>query len=198
MICLQDTSGDLELSTKIRQQGPKFGKSSEYHPKPEAQTMSQLRPGTHAPDITLRSTPDQKSISLRNFRGMPVIIAFYPADFSPVCGDEMTLFNQILPEFSRHHAQLLGISVDNIWSHLAFASDRKLKFPLLSDFEPKGEISKRYGAYREKEGVSERALFVIDGNGIIRWSYVSPVGVNPGANGILAALDSLSKEKMKR
>jgi peroxiredoxin len=101
------------------------------------------------------------------------------------------LYNEVLPEFEHYGAQLLGISVDGVWSHRAFAKDRKLRFPLLSDFEPKGQIAKAYGAYRQREGFCERALFVLDPEGRIHWSYLSPVGTNPGADGILAALDDL-------
>lgn len=153
-----------------------------------------LKPDTTAPDFTLYSTPDQ-SVSLGQFRGNPTILAFYPADFSPVCGDQMTLYNQVLHEFQRFNAELLGISVDGVWSHLAFSKDRNLHFPLLSDFEPKGAVAKRYGVYRQQDGTTERALFVLDSNGIIRWSYVSPIGVNPGAEGILKALESLRESK---
>ena len=149
-----------------------------------------LSAGTPAPDFTLNATPDQ-TISLSELRGRPVILAFYPADWSAVCGDELALFNQILPEFHKHDAELLGISVDGVWCHAAFAGDRHLHFPLLADFEPKGEVARRYGAYRKEDGYAERALFVIDGEGVIRWSYCSPVGVNPGADGILEALESL-------
>jgi peroxiredoxin len=154
---------------------------------------SALRPGTPAPDFSLHSTPDQ-AVSLRDFRGQPVILAFYPADWSPVCGDQMALYNEILSEFRQFNAELIGISVDGIWCHLAFAESRKLHFPLLADFEPKGAVARQFGVYREPEGTSERALFVIDAEGIIRWSYVSPVGINPGADGILRALESLTQE----
>jgi peroxiredoxin len=154
------------------------------------QKQTALPAGTPAPEFSLRSTPDQ-FCALSEFRGNPVILAFYPADWSPVCGDQMALYNEILPEFQEHNAALIGISVDGIWCHLAFAKDRNLHFPLLADFEPKGAVARAYGAYREQDGVSERALFVIDGEGIIRWSYVSPIGVNPGANGILKALEGL-------
>ena len=150
-----------------------------------------LQPGTPAPDFTLHSTPDQ-AVSLSEFRGRPVILAFYPADWSPVCGDQMALYNQILPEFSEYDAELIGFSVDGVWCHAAFARDRNLHFPLLADFEPKGAVARRYGAYREHDGTTERALFVIDADGVIRWSYCSPVGVNPGADGILRALDALA------
>jgi len=118
-------------------------------------------------------------------------MAFYPADWSPVCSDQMALYNELLDEFARFDAELLGLSVDGIWCHLAFASDRKFHFPLLSDFEPKGSVARQYGVYRDHDGVSERALFVIDREGVIRWSYCSPIGVNPGADGILRALEAL-------
>jgi peroxiredoxin len=152
--------------------------------------MAILSPGTVAPPFELPVTPDQK-LSLEALRGRPVILAFYPADWSPVCGDQMGLYNKVLSEFRRFHAELLGISVDGVWCHQAFAHDRKLRFPLLADFEPKGAIARKYGAYRDGEGVSERALFVIDGGGVIRWSYCSPVAINPGADGILEALERL-------
>ena len=154
-----------------------------------------LAPRTPAPDFRLASTPDQ-FVSLADFRGAPVILAFYPADWSPVCGDQVTLYNEVLPEFRRLHACLLGISVDGAWCHLAFAKDRKLKYPLLADFEPKGEVARAYGVYRQHEGVSERALFVINSSGIIHWSYVSPIGVNPGADGILSALEELVPQEV--
>jgi peroxiredoxin len=153
--------------------------------------MNALPPGTSAPDFTLHSTPDQ-SVSLHDFRGQPVILAFYPADWSPVCGDQMALYNELLPEFQRFHAELLGVSVDGVWSHLAFSQARKLRFPLVADFEPKGAVAQKYGVYRPADGICERALFVIDGEGTISWSYVSPIGVNPGADGILTALEALS------
>jgi peroxiredoxin len=151
-----------------------------------------LAAGTPAPEFTLHVTPDQQ-LSLSELRGRPVILAFYPADWSPVCGDQMALYNEILSEFQKYNAELLGISVDGVWSHEAFALDRHLHFPLLADFEPKGAVAQSYGAYRKSEGVTERALFVIDKNGIITWSYCSPVAVNPGADGILQALDALPK-----
>ena len=151
-----------------------------------------LAAGTAAPDFTLPVTPDQK-LSLSELRGKPVILAFYPADWSPVCGDQMGLYNEILPEFQKHGAELLGISVDGAWCHEAFAKHRKFHFPLLADFEPKGKVARAYGVYREADGITERALFVIDKDGKIAWSYLSPIAVNPGADGILDALEALPK-----
>ncbi len=103
----------------------------------------------------------------------------------------MALYNEIFPAFHRYGAKLAGISVDSAWCHIAFARDRNLHFPLLADFHPKGEVAKRFGVYDENIGMAERALFVLDGDGVISWSYVSPIGVNPGADGILAALEEM-------
>ena len=149
-----------------------------------------LAAGTEAPDFTLSTTADQK-LTLSELRGKPVVLAFYPADWSPVCGDQMALYNQVLPEFQKHHAVLLGISVDGVWCHQAYANDKKLHFPLLADFEPKGAVASQYGVYRTDIGMSGRALFVLDKNGVIVWSYNSPLGINPGADGILEALEAL-------
>jgi peroxiredoxin len=153
-----------------------------------------LTAGTTAPEFKLRVTPDQW-LSLGDVRGKPIILAFYPADWSPVCGDQMTLYNEILPEFRKYEAELLGISVDGVWCHAAYARHQHLHFPLLADFHPKGAVAKSYGAYRENDGVCERALFVIDGNGLIFWSYCSPIAVNPGADGILDTLEKLSAQR---
>ncbi|UCC87663.1 MAG: redoxin domain-containing protein [Anaerolineales bacterium] len=154
---------------------------------------SALAPGTPAPKFALPSN-SREMVSLNHFRGRPVILVFYPADWSPVCGDQVVLYNEILPIFEEYKAQLLGISVDGVWCHRAFAEANNLDFPLLADFEPKGAVARAYGVYREKDGFSERALFVIDAKGVIRWSYVSPIDLNPGANGILANLEALQTE----
>src|SRR5215213_9477538 len=156
-----------------------------------------LQPGTQAPDWELNATPDQK-VRLGDFRGRALIVAFYPADWSPVCTDQMALYNEILPEFRRLGAELVGVSVDGAWCHRAFAESRNLHFPLLADFHPKGEVAQAYEVYDDEIGMSERALFVLDGEGVIRWSYVSPVGVNPGADGILRALESMASRSEER
>src|SRR3981189_1697370 len=152
-----------------------------------------LAAGTVAPNFTLRVTPDQ-NLTLSDLRGKPVILAFYPADWSPVCGDQVTLYNEILPEFHKHDAELLGISVDGAWCHAAFARDRHLHFPLLADFEPKGEVARKYRAYRASEGVCERALFVLDRQGTIAGGDSFRTAVNSGADGILDALEKLSDQ----
>lgn len=164
--------------------------------KEESMQKKILSPGTTAPEFKLNVTADQK-LTLSELRGKPVILAFYPADWSPVCSDQMALYNEILPEFHKHEAELVGISVDGVWCHTAFACNRHLHFPLLADFEPKGDVARKYGAFRESEGICERALFVLDKDGVIAWSYLSPVAENPGADGILAALEGLSSKEKK-
>lgn len=152
-----------------------------------------LATGTQAPEFALWVTPDQK-ISLSELKGKKVILAFYPADWSPVCGDQMALYNEMLKYFKQHNAELLGISVDGKWCHTSFSKDRNLHFPLLADFEPKGDVARKYEVYDEEAGESKRALYVLDEQGIVRWSYLSPKGVNPGADGILDALEELDKK----
>jgi len=149
-----------------------------------------IAPASIAPDFTLPSTL-ANPINLTDLKGRPVILAFYPGDFTPVCGDQLTLYNELLPLFEGFEAQLLAISVDNLESHRAFSADRKLDFPLLADSNPLGEVARRYGVFNEERGTCERALFVIDRTGRIAWSYLSRRDVNPGADGILRALESL-------
>lgn len=152
--------------------------------------MKPLPAGTTAPDFELKSTPDQ-TVCLHDFCGKNVVLVFYPADWSPVCSDQLALYQQLLPEFDKLDAEILGISVDGIWSHLAFAKDRNIHFPLLADFNPRGAVASAYGVFDERIGESGRALFVIDKDGVIAWSYLSPSGVNPGADGIFDALEAL-------
>jgi len=153
-----------------------------------------LQPGEKAPEFELFATPDQK-VKLSELKGKNVIVAFYPADWSPVCSDQMALYNEMLKIFGKYNATVLGISVDSRWCHLAFSQDRKLHFSLLADFEPKGEVSRQFGVYDETAGECKRALFVIDKEGTIAWSYLSPTALNPGADGILDALEELNTNK---
>ena len=171
--------------------------TKDISPRSRANGSTVLAAGTPAPDFALKSTPDQ-TVRLSEFRGRPAILAFYPADWSPVCGDQMGLYNEMRLEFQEFDAEILGISVDGAWCHAAFSRDRKLHIPLLADFEPKGEVARQYGVYRASDGTSERALFVLNSDGVIHWSYVSPVGVNPGAAGILSALEELQRQEGRR
>lgn len=147
--------------------------------------------GTRAPQFTLRRSPDQL-LSLSDLRGNPVVLVFYPADWSPGSGDELALFNALLPEFDRFGARVVGLSVDGAWCHRAYAEARDLRFPLLADFEPKGAVAQAYGVYRRSDGTSERARFVLDGEGVVRWNHVAPNDEIPDVDGVLRALESLA------
>ena len=152
-----------------------------------------LPPGKEAPDFALPATPDQK-VMLSEFRGRPVILAFYPEDWSPVCSDQLALYQAVLPEFRKFDAELVGISVDSVWSHLAFAKDRNLHFPLLADFHPKGQVAELYGAYLPDYGTSNRSLVLVDPEGVVSWVYESTTPLEiPGANLLFDALEATDK-----
>lgn len=155
---------------------------------------SPLPAGADAPDFCLQSDSGE-SVTLSDLRGRPLVLVFYPEDDSSVCSSQLALYNEAYQMFEEHGAQLLGISVDDHASHQAFAKALGLQFPLLSDDDPVGEIARAYGVFDESDQVAERALFVLDGGGVIRWGYVAPRGVNPGANGILEALESLESDR---
>lgn len=156
-----------------------------------------LKAGTAAPDFTLQSSAGNSAgepgemVTLSDLKGKNVVLAFYPADWSAVCGDQLTLYSELMPVFEDLNAVLLGISVDGAFCHSAFRENRNYQMQLLADFQPKGEVAKQYGVYREEDGFTERALFVIDKEGTITWSYLSPIDVNPGANHILEALKEI-------
>ena len=145
--------------------------------------------GEHAPDFTL---PDQdgKEVSLSDFRGQTVVLVFYPADFSPVCTDQLNVYQEVLGELEERGVKLLGVSVDSAWCHKAFQAHLGVTIPLLADFHPKGEVAKAYGVYVEERGVTARALVMVGSDGRVRWAYRSPSPLEiPGANLIFDALD---------
>jgi peroxiredoxin len=147
--------------------------------------------GSKAPGFTLPATNGDR-ISLTDFRGRPVVLVFYPADKSPVCSNQLALYNEALPLFQEHNAQLMGVSVDDVESHQEFADQLDLNFPLLADSDPSGAVSRAYRTLSEKDRTSERAIYVLDGEGTIHWRDITPRNVNPGADGILRALESLT------
>ena len=161
-------------------------------PSPSPDPADILPAGTQAPDFSLNATPDQ-ALALHELRGKPVVLVFYPADWSAVCGDELALFNEALPLIGKSGATVLGVSVDSVWCHQAFISARGLKFDLLADFHPKGAVAAAYGSYDADHGYCKRSLFVIDAEGRIAWSYLSPTAINPGVDGVLDALDALKQ-----
>jgi peroxiredoxin len=147
-----------------------------------------IEAGATAPDFTL---PDQdgNKVSLSDFRGQTVVLVFYPADFSPVCTDQLSVYQEVLPQFTERNANLLGISVDGAFCHRAFKTHMNLDIPLLADFHPKGDVARKYGVWSEKYGTASRALVVVDEGGTVSWSYQSPPLEVPGANLIFDALD---------
>ncbi len=151
-----------------------------------------LSPGNKAPDFILFASPDQE-ISLYDFKGKRVVLVFYPADWSPVCGDQLMLYNEITDVLDKLNTQVLGISVDGKWCHASFREQRNLSFPLLADFEPKGDVARMYGVYNESAGECERALFVLDEKSIIQWSFLAAPQTNPGADGILDTLEKMER-----
>ena len=147
-----------------------------------------IQAGAKAPDFTL---PDQdgNKVSLADFRGQAVVLVFYPADFSPTCTDQLSVYQEVLGELEERGAKLVGISVDGAFCHRAFRSHLNLDIPLLADFHPKGEVARAYGVWSEEHGVSARALVLVSGDGRVEWSYLSPPLEVPGANLIFDALD---------
>lgn len=147
-----------------------------------------IEPGEPAPDFSL---PDQDGnlVSLADLRGHTSVLVFYPLDFSPVCSDQLNVYQEVLADLEAEGARLYGISVDSAFAHKAFRDKLGLTMPLLADFNPKGEVARRYDAYCEADGMSERALVLVDEDGIVRWSHVSPSPLEiPGANLIFDAL----------
>jgi peroxiredoxin len=192
-----------ELWRNLRQQGAPLAEQGlqlqdiadlyRHAPPMEGAAINQPLPvGSPAPDFAL---PDcsGRVISLSEHQGQPVVLVFYPLDWSPGCSQQLDLYQQEWEEFQHRGAEVLAISVDSIYSHGAWAAVRGLSFPLLADFNPKGEVARRYNVYRETDGFSERALFVVDGEGIIRYSHVSPFLHHvPDLSELLTTLDELT------
>ncbi|MDQ2630846.1 MAG: redoxin domain-containing protein [Actinomycetota bacterium] len=144
--------------------------------------------GEQAPDFTLRNQDGEK-VSLSDYRGRKLMLVFYPGDFSPVCGDQLSIYQEVKPEIEAKGVELVGISVDGFFAHKAFQEKLGIDTTLLSDFEPKGEVARAYGSYVEKMGFANRTLVLIDEDGVVAWTYESPnPGEFPGANVIFDAL----------
>lgn len=144
--------------------------------------------GTPAPDFTLRDQDGEK-VSLADYRGRKVMLVFYPGDFSPVCGDQFSLYQEVKPEIAAKGVELVGISVDSFFAHKAFQEKLGFDTTLLSDFEPKGEVARAYGSYLDGLGFANRTLVLVDEEGTVAWTYESPnPGEFPGANVIFDAL----------
>ena len=148
-----------------------------------------IEPGTKAPDFTLRDQ-DLNKVSLSDYEGRRVVLVFYPGDFSPVCSDQLSVYQEVLGEIAERGADLVGISVDGVFCHKAFREQLGLEMPLLADFHPKGAVSESYGAYQPEKGFNNRSLVLVGPDGTVEWSHASPSELeSPGANLIFDALD---------
>jgi peroxiredoxin len=150
-----------------------------------------IEPGSAAPDFTL-ADQDGHQVSLADFRGQTVVLVFYPADFSPVCTDQLSVYQEVLGELEERGAQLLGVSVDSAYCHKAFRAQLNLAMPLLADFHPKGEVARAYGVWGADYGTAGRALVMVGPQGEVQWTHMSPPLEVPGANLIFDALDQRS------
>jgi peroxiredoxin len=147
-----------------------------------------IEPGTPAPDFTLRDQ-DGNEVSLEDLRGQRTVLVFYPSDFSPVCTDQLSVYQEVLPEFEERGLKIYGISVDNAYCHNAFQKSLGISIPLLADFHPKGEVAERFGVYAEGYGVAKRSLVMIGPDLTVEWAHKGPPLEIPGANLIFDALD---------
>lgn len=161
------------------------------------QQVEPLPVGTSAPNFALPHTPSAR-IVLRECLGQPVVLVFYPLDWEAVSRDQLLLYQKFAPEFEGLGARLLGISVDSVYCHLAFARDARLRFPLLADFYPRGQVARRFGIYRDKHGMSARALFILDRHGKICFSRAYPDLFNPGVDEALTTLEALISGSQER
>ena len=160
-------------------------------PMDQPAVTTPLEPGVEAPDFALPD-PTGELVRLGDFRDVPLVLVFYPLDWSPGCSQQLDLYQQELAEFRARGAELVGISVDSLYSHRAWAATRGISFPLLADFHPKGEVVRRYSVWREQEGYSDRALYVVDGDGVIRYSSVAPrLDFVPDLDELLQAVDEV-------
>ena len=161
------------------------------HSKGPCGSLAPLPVGTPAPDFSLPRAP-RGLVMLQGFDGRAVVLAFYPMDWEPVSREQLTLYQAYADAFDRLEASLLGISVDHVHSHEAFARYARLRFPLLADFQPRGRVARRYGVFRAAQGVSARALFVLDARRVVRFSKAYPDPLNPGVDALLTTLESLA------
>ena len=148
-----------------------------------------IEPGSPAPEFTL---PDQdgNKVSLSDYRARTVVLVFYPADFSRVCTDQLSVYQEVLPQLEEAGAELVGISVDGAFCHKAFQEHQGLTIPLLADFHPKGEVAKAYGVWSEKYGVASRSLVMVGPDGKVEWTHLAHPLEVPGANLIFDALEA--------
>ena len=146
--------------------------------------------GFRAPDFRLRCS-QYREAALEDYRGHPLVVVFYVADWHPVCSAQLATYRDLDPQLKRMGAQLVAISADTVWSHAAFSNAHQLPFPLLADDRPRGNIARAYGVYDARRQATRRSLFVVDATSTITWSAVFPDAVDPGSDGIQTAVEDL-------
>jgi peroxiredoxin len=152
-----------------------------------------IEPGSPAPEFSLPNHAGKK-VSLADFRGRKVLLVFYPLDFSPVCTDQLSLYQEVLPQIEERGASVVGISVDSTWAHRAFREKLGITIPLLSDFEPKGAVTRSYGAFLDEVGHGNRSLVLVDEDRVVAWVHESPTPLEvPGANLFFDALAAVER-----
>ena len=149
--------------------------------------------GEKAPDFSLPNHKGEQ-VSLSDFRGRRVMLAFYPSDFSPVCSDQLSIYQEVKPDLDDAGLEVVGVSIDHSWAHNAFRKHLNLDFTLLADFHPKGQVAELYGAYLPEYGTSNRSLVLVDPEGVVSWVYEAPTPLEiPGANLLFDALEATDK-----
>lgn len=151
--------------------------------------ISPLPVGMLAPDFTLPQAPHSR-LGLHSFGNYALVLVFYPMDWEPVSREQLILYQTYTDTFDRLGARLLGISIDHLYCHAAFAREAHIHFPLLADFQPRGRVARQIGVFRQAQGVSARALFVIDAQGVIQFSKAYPDQLNPGVDEVLTILEA--------
>ncbi len=149
-----------------------------------------LAVGQPVPDFTLKNQ-DQKDVRLRDFRGKNVVIVFYPLDWSPVCTNEHACFVNDMQKFQKLNAQILGISVDSVWSHKAWAEKLGIQYPLLADFQPRGAVGETFGVYMADKGITGRAIAIVDKDGKVAWFKQYEILQVPEVAEVAQALEKL-------
>jgi peroxiredoxin len=147
-----------------------------------------LSVGQTAPDFTLKDQ-SQKEVKLSDFAGKKnVVLVFYPLDWSPTCTNEHACFVNDMRQFESLDAAVLGVSVDSVWSHKAYAEKMHINYSLLADFHPKGAMSEKYGVYLPEKGIAGRSIFIIDKGGKVAWMKNYDIPVVPDVKEVATAL----------
>jgi len=148
--------------------------------------------GAPAPEFALKDQ-SQTEVKLSDFKGKKnVVIVFYPLDWSPVCTNEHACFVNELKRFESLDAQILGLSVDSVWSHKAYAEKMGIHYPLLADFHPRGAVAEKFGVYLAEKGITGRAIAIIDRKGNLAWFKNYDIPTVPDLQEVADALSKLN------